>query len=332
MKWLILIVLILLFALCFTLYKFIKLQKQKKIIEKDLSLLMKCFHKLRYGQLDVRINDLSKKNLQKTLNRLIETISDRESMILEYQKTLSEKNKSLEKLLKQEKESQRFKEDFIAALTHDMKTPIIGELNTIDFFLSGRLGEISEKQREVLELMKHSNEELICLVETILDTYKLEQTSLVLNTLKTNMRLFITEIVEEMNSIALANNVEVIFKSEHDEIEIQIDRLQIKRVIKNLISNAVSFSNMDSPVEITLDIYNDNEMKISVVNYGQNIPQEELQTIFQKYYSACNKFRKTGTGLGLYLSKQIVEAHNGSISVSCEDGQKTIFTVSLPLI
>ena len=93
----------------------------------------------------------------------------------EYQSTLSNKNLSLEEILKHEKQLQIFKEEFAATLTHDMKVPVIAELNSLNYLLDGRFGELNDKQTEILKLMKSSNQELKDLIENMLETYRLEQ-------------------------------------------------------------------------------------------------------------------------------------------------------------
>lgn len=309
--------------------KCIRLRNFYSQSQKDIKNLIKTFQKVRYGQLDARIENLENQKLQKSVNRLLETILDREDMIKEYQHSLSEKNASLEKMIKLEKESQKLKEDFIATLTHDLKVPIIAELNTIDFFLSGRFGDINDKQKEALKLMKNSNEELIELSAILLETYKIQQESIVLNKRETAFDTFVEEIVQEMKPISVSNSLNLEFFPSDTSTTFLIDRLHLKRVLKNLILNAISFSNHGAGVQVKNAIYGDFAV-VEVVNEGIGISKEDADLIFNKYYSSAKKFRKVGTGLGLYLANQIVKAHNGTIMCKSEDG-KTVFTVKIPL-
>ena len=104
--------------------------------------------------------------------------------------------------------------------------------------------------------------------------------------------------------------------------------MQFKRVIKNLIQNALSYSETSTDVDIKTNIQGGN-VYISVIDYGKGISQKDIGLIFNKYYSTSKKYRKIGTGLGLYLSKQIVEAHDGEISVTSEEGVLTEFKIKL---
>ena len=310
--------------------KYIRMRARIKVLQTDAHKLLTTIQRVRYGQLAVRVKDLSNKHLQSSVNRLIETLLDRESMIIEYQKNLSQKNASLEKMIEAEKELQKFKEDFIATLTHDLKTPVIAELNTLDLLLDERLGPMNEKQKQALSLMKSSNEELLQMAEILLETYKIQQTAIVLKKQKTNIVSFLGDIVQEMLPIAINNGLHIDYDFLENEIDANFDRFQIKRVFKNLILNAISFSSKSEKVKVLCSL-NGQSAVVSIINCGHSISKEELALIFNKYYSSVKKFRKIGTGLGLYLANQIITAHNGEINVNCDDSVQTVFEVKLPL-
>lgn len=228
-----------------------------------------------------------------------------------------------------EREIETLKEDFVATLTHDLKVPIIAESNIINFLLNGTFGEISDKQEFALLNMKKSNQELVELVQIILETYKIKETGIKL--LKENIMLngFISDIVESTQPIANNSGITIHFTHSRD-IKVTADPMQLERVIKNLISNAISHSNTKDRIDIkTGEI--PGFITISVIDYGQGIPPKEIKLIFNKYYSAAKKFRKIGTGLGLYLSQQIVKSHGGEITVQSEEGVQTEFCIKLPL-
>lgn len=228
-----------------------------------------------------------------------------------------------------EREIETLKEDFVATLTHDLKVPIVAESNIINFLLDGKFGEINDKQQVALLNMKTSNQELVELVQIILETYKIKETGI--NLLKESIMLnkFLTDIINETQPIAKNSGITIYFNSERD-IKIYADPIQLERVVKNLIINAISHSNTKDRIDIkTGEI--PNFATISVIDYGQGIPQKELKLIFNKYYSAAKKFRKIGTGLGLYLSQQIAKSHGGEITVESEENVKTEFCVKLPV-
>lgn len=308
----------------------IKIKQKNKLLQLDMGKLLLAIKRVRYGDINVRLENLNDKELENAVNRLFETMYDREMMIKEYQSTLAEKNLSLEEILKQEKQLQLFKEEFAATLTHDMKVPVIAELNSLNYLLEGRFGDLNEKQLEILKLMKSSNQELKELIENMLETYRLEQKSLNINKILQPINSFIYEIAEEMKPIALQTAHSICTNLNNTEdINIYFDAFQLKRVIKNLIQNAISFSPNESEISIT-SAKIDNSIKIFFTNKGSGISTEDLNLIFQKYYCGHSKFRKAGTGLGLYLSQQIVLAHDGNIEVDSSKEGYTTFILTLP--
>ncbi len=382
---------------------------------------------IRYGNLSTKIEKIEHptyQNVTDSINRMVETLNDREKMIIEYQAELMRQNKLLEsvinslsdgiliinekfeilratpKILKwfgirkgkdilgknvfeyiqplkdeefevtnldnmeifikhtptnnfivssqalssfdkkrfvmiikditNEREIEKLKEDFVATLTHDLKVPIVAASNMIDLFLANKFGDISEKQKFALDNMKASNNSLLELVQILLETYKLTEQGLKLVKEDIDVNSFIQKIAEEMEPLANAAKLEIIFNPNGSNPHIKADITQLTRVIKNLISNAVDHSNSKKPIEIEVE-KTSKYLTICVIDYGQGISQDELKMIFNKYYSAAKKLRKVGTGLGLYLSQQIVEAHGGEISVNSEENIKTEFCVKLPV-
>ncbi len=228
-----------------------------------------------------------------------------------------------------ERELEKLKEDFVATLTHDLKVPIVAESNMLNFFLDEKFGEINDKQKLALLNMKNSNKELVDLVQILLETYKMKEKGIQLYKENIMLNGFLTSVIGEMLPIAENAGLKINFTPKRD-IKVYADAMQLERVIKNLISNAISHSNTSENIDILTGEL-PGFITISVVDYGQGIPQEELKLIFNKYYSAAKKFRKIGTGLGLYLSQQIVQAHGGDIMVTSEENVRTEFCVKLPI-
>lgn len=228
-----------------------------------------------------------------------------------------------------EREVETLKEDFVATLTHDLKVPIVAAANILNFLIDGKFGDINEKQKVALLNMKNSNQELVELVQILLETYKIKETGIKL--LKENILLngFLDEVVNETQPIATNSGITIHFEPSRN-IKVTADPLQLERVVKNLISNAISHSNTKDRIDISTG-EEPGFITISVIDYGQGIPPEEIKLIFNKYYSAAKKFRKIGTGLGLYLSQQIIKSHGGEITVESEENVRTVFCIKLPL-
>lgn len=228
-----------------------------------------------------------------------------------------------------EKQLESLKEDFVATLTHDLKVPIVAESNVLNFFLEEKFGEINDKQRFALEGMKKSNSELVDLVQIILDTYKIKETGIKLVKENIEINEFLAAITEEMASFASLSGLTIDFKKGVNTC-VFADKLQLTRVIKNLISNAVIHGGNGKTIEVYTG-ESEGFINIYIVDFGQGIPKEEIPLIFNKYYSSNKKYRKIGTGLGLYLSQQIVNAHGGEINVTSTENVRTEFCVKLPV-
>lgn len=226
-----------------------------------------------------------------------------------------------------QRELETIREDFVATLTHDLKVPIVAEANILDFLLNGKFGEVTEKQYEAISNMKSCNNELLDLVQILLETYKIKETGIELDKENIDLTPFINSIIEEMQPIAEKSNLKINF-SPHSDLRIFADNMQLKRVVKNLIQNAISHSD-SKDIDIKIEKI-DNGTSISIVDYGKGISKDNIDKIFNKYYSTAKKFRKIGMGLGLYLSQQIVKSHGGEIIVCSEENVSTEFRIKLP--
>ena len=244
---------------------------------------------------------------------------------------LDDKKKRFAVLIKDitnQKDLEKLREDFVATLTHDLKVPIVAEANILDFLINGKFGEITEKQRVAITNMKTCNQELVDLVQILLETYKIKETGIDLDKENIMLKPFLNSIIEEMLPIIEKSNLKINFKPHHD-IKVLADDMHLKRVVKNIIQNAISHSESSKDIDIKLAEV-PGFVTISIIDYGKGISKENIDKVFNKYYSTAKKFRKIGTGLGLYLSQQIVKSHGGEIVVTSEEGVSTEFCIKLP--
>jgi len=272
------------------------------------------------------------------LNRLnakdiyIKHTSTRNFIISSIKLTIDDNKKRFILIIKDvttEKEIETLKEDFVATLTHDLKVPIVAEANILNFLLDGKFGDINDKQKFALTNMVTSNKELLNLVQIVLDTYKIKDGGIKLKRENILLNAFIDKIISETAVVAGQSHIKINFKKSRD-IKVTADPLQLERVIKNLLNNAIYHSNTEKDIDIKIGEI-PNFITISVIDYGQGIPKKDIGMIFNKYYTAAKKFRKIGTGLGLYLSQQIILAHGGEITVESEENVRTEFCIKLPL-
>ena len=193
-----------------------------------------------------------------------------------------------------------------------MRTPLLAAIQTLTFFLNGTLGEIDEKQRMLLATMQKSNEDLLGLVNALLEVYKYDAEKLTLTKTNFNIYNLAKQVYDEILPLAKSKNIDFQLECENQTTEINADRSELRRVICNLCGNALNYTQEGGNVVIRIKTEG-KDLIFSVTDNGSGIPQEDIPNMFQRFSQGTSKKRSTGTGLGLYLSRQIIESHGGKI-------------------
>ena len=212
----------------------------------------------------------------------------------------------------EQKKADKLRDDFIATLTHDLRTPLLAAIQTLKFFLDGALGKIDDKQRVLLATMQKSNEDLLGLVNALLEVYKYDAEKLVLNKTDFNIYELSKLIYDELSPLAISKCLDFSIDCENQDLVINADRNELRRVICNLCGNAINYTQENGKVKITIK-NEGNDLIFSVSDNGSGIPAEDIPNMFQRFSQGTSKKRSSGTGLGLYLSRQIIESHGGKI-------------------
>lgn len=212
----------------------------------------------------------------------------------------------------EQKKADRLRDDFIATLTHDLRTPLLAAIQTLKFFLDGALGELDDKQKLLLSTMQKSNEDLLGLVNALLEVYKYDAEKLVLNKSNFNIYELSKHVYNELKPLADSKKINFEIDCANKDLEINADRSELRRVICNLCGNAINYTGENGKVVITIK-NEGNDLIFSVSDNGCGIPQEDIPNMFQRFSQGTSKKRSAGTGLGLYLSRQIIESHGGKI-------------------
>lgn len=214
----------------------------------------------------------------------------------------------------EQKKSDKLRDDFIATLTHDLRTPLLAAIQTLTFFLNGTLGELDEKQKLLLSTMQKSNEDLLGLVNALLEVYKYDAEKLVLNKTDFNIYELVQQVYDELSPLAINKNINFSINCDNKNMLINADKGELRRVICNLCGNALNYTQEEGIVTITLK-NEQNDFIFSVSDNGSGIPAEDIPNMFQRFSQGTSRKRSSGTGLGLYLSRQIIESHGGKIWV-----------------
>lgn len=229
-----------------------------------------------------------------------------------------------------EKKAQDQRETYVATLTHDLKTPTIAQIKALDLLLSNTMGELNKEQKDMMLLIKESCTYMHEMLSNLLSTYKYENGDYVLNIEPTNIMELIEDVGQELESLLTEKNIKIRIQAPDHIENIKFDRMQIKRVLVNLISNAISYAYNDTEIEVAV-LKSKYFVKVKIGNSSPYINPSVLESLFQKYVTHAAKYNKIGVGLGLYLSKQIVHAHNGQIGAMSFEDNKNIFEFTIPL-
>lgn len=228
-----------------------------------------------------------------------------------------------------QKETERLRDDFIATLTHDLRTPLLAAIQTLKFFLDGSLGELQDKQKVLLSTMLQSNEDLLGLVNALLEVYRFDSGKLELCKTIFAPKALVEQCIDELIPLAKNKGINLEFDCNiDDKLEIYADKAELKRVITNLCGNAVNYTNKDGHIKIILKAQS-GDLIFSVEDNGNGIPQADIPNLFMRFSQGTSRKRSTGTGLGLYLSRQIIEAHGGKIWVESKLNKGSEFTFLL---
>ena len=207
------------------------------------------------------------------------------------------------------------REDFASTLTHDLKTPLLGAIETLKAFQLERFGPVLPVQQKVLATMARSHQTNLQLVETLLDVYRNDTEGLKLQLAPVDLVALAEEAAETLTNLAETRRVYISLsykESDRRFLWVNGDALQLQRVFVNLLTNAVNHSLRGGRVEVVLEPQA-NYQVVKILDTGAGVTVEELPHLFERFYQGHSVRQAKGSGLGLYLSRQIVEAHGGTI-------------------
>lgn len=234
------------------------------------------------------------------------------------------KNQKAKEILTSEQDS------FFASVAHDLKTPISAEINALQLLLDNNFGELEKNQQEILEDILNSTKFMQDMVENLLSKNKIDYGQIRLSKQVYSLKDLTLHCVELTKYILSDKNQKVKFKCSLENTLLPIDFLEMKRAIHNLIANASSYSPNGKEIIVEVFKHEDN-IGVSVQDFGKGITLENQKDIFLQYMSHAKKYKTIGSGLGLYITKRIVEAHGGEIILESKVGYGTKISILLPI-
>ena len=231
----------------------------------------------------------------------------------------------------QERELDQMKTDFIANTSHELRTPLHSIRGFVKLILDGKVPD-EETQREFLSIVDEQSQHLSNLVSSILDTAAMESGETSFEMQPVSMGEVIDKVVVKLQKIADYREIVVEAGLPETLPPIQGDPEKLEQVVTNLVHNAIKFSPKGGKVRITARTEN-SSMLVQVIDHGIGIPPGDIPSLFQKFFKVHGSmpWASSGTGLGLYIVKQIVEAHRGQVWVESEQGEGSTFILELPL-
>ena len=224
------------------------------------------------------------------------------------------------------------KEQFISTVSHELRTPLTSIHASLGLVMGGLGGELSPRTRELLGIAQQNSERLGTLINDLLDIQKLDAGKLTFHCEKLDIMELVNQAMELNNAYGEKFNSHYLLTQGLFNTAVYVDRNRLIQVITNLLSNAAKFSPPGSDIEISLT-REDNKVRVAVKDYGPGIPEEFRDKIFQRFSQADSTTTRnhSGSGLGLFISQQIIENMNGEIGFETKTGKGTTFYFTLPI-
>jgi signal transduction histidine kinase len=248
-----------------------------------------------------------------------------------------------------EKELDKMKSEFISLTSHQLRGPLSGIKWLLEIILTEKEGKLNFSQKKFLQEAANRNEKMIKLVSELLDVARIERNRLELNLKKVDIKRMLNEVIKNAKPLALKKNIDLNFLFNKNQFYAKIDVDKIKMAFQNLVENAIKYTKEGGRIEIGIKEIFPNEFKknlftkhyklyakryflVSVSDTGIGIALEDKNKIFSRFYRGkrAKEMEAQGTGLGLYIGKQIIEKHKGKIWFESKEGKGATFYVVIP--
>lgn len=226
----------------------------------------------------------------------------------------------------------RAKSEFLATVSHELRTPLTSIKGSLGLLIGTMAGELSDDGRSLLEMASRNSDTLLMLINDLLDFEKIISGNMVLSSSAHDISLITGDLLETLDGYAESHGVDVQFRMPNTSIWAKCEKHRYEQVMRNLISNAVKFSGTGSTIMITMRC-SKNHVRINVIDQGVGIPASERKRIFDHFtqVDSSDIRSQSGTGLGLPISKALIEGMGGTIGCTSKVDFGSTFYVNLPL-
>lgn len=275
----------------------------------------------------------SAKTINQDLANWLEPFKETCLMLLRFYRMTAENELVMEQLRSAKEEveaASRAKTEFLSSMSHELRTPLNSIIGFSQLMLSQTKNPLAEKQRKQTEQIHSSGKHLLVLINEILDLAKIEAGKLSVSIEPTNIHSVVTESIETVTPMAKASGIRMTVEID-ERFSVLADYTRLKQVMINLLSNAVKYNKDNGSVDVTMEI-NDVNAEISVRDTGIGISVDKMGEMFEPFNRlGAEDSGIEGTGVGLALTKKLIEYMNGSISVTSST-EGSVFTISIPLV
>lgn len=213
---------------------------------------------------------------------------------------------------------------------HDLRNPLSNIFSFAGLLERDGVG-LSEEQRQFINYIKLSSQHMLTLIEDLLDVSSIEQGSIRLDLEKVDFIKLVKDYIYFNKTHAQKKDIRLQLDTSLEHAEVQVDKGKIEQVLNNLITNAIKYSNEGTKLTIGLK-YKDDKLICSVKDEGQGISEKDIEHLFEPFQTTSNQTTggEKSTGLGLFISKRLINAHQGEIWVKSKEGKGSTFYFSLP--
>ncbi|MDM8549477.1 ATP-binding protein [Desulfobacterales bacterium HSG2] len=285
-----------------------------------ITYLRDAMQQMRTGELGGHVHIKSRDEI----GDLAESFNEMSEDLADSYRQIEIQNRELQRL-------DKLKDEFLANTSHELRTPLSGIIGIADSMLDGAVGPLAEAQRHNLSLIVSSGRRLTNLVNDILDFSKLRHHDLQLQVRPLDMRS-VTDVVLMLSQTIVGNkNLRLVNQIEARLPAVRADEDRVQQILHNLVGNAVKFTDAGT-VSVSAEV-EDEYLSVTVSDTGTGVPEEKLDRIFESFEQANGSTAREygGTGLGLAVTKNLVELHGGQIRAESEPGKGSHFTFTLPV-
>jgi signal transduction histidine kinase len=244
--------------------------------------------------------------------------------------SLRQKNIELEEEHRQVEQANRFKSQFLANVTHDLRTPLSSMVLYADMLLKGKMGPLTSTQREALQTILRRGKEQLRLVNELLDASRLDAKQMPLRLTTVSLTDLLREVITIVQPHVESKRLHLEHRFPPDSITVEADRARLLQVLNNLLENAVKFTPSGGRIEVSV-MPKSEEVEIAITNTGEGIDPQDLPFIFERFYCGrrSQQADSSGAGLGLYIAKELVELHGGHLHATADGEGETTFSFTL---